>query len=176
MRVHVLIVTAALLAPAVWAGAAAPASAQTPPPAAAPAAQAPAPAAAKPAPAVADAVQPQGYTYDPDGRRDPFVSLLRRGAEVTRDPNGQRPAGLPGLATGEVALSGIMASRGGYLAMLQGADKRTYIVRSGDKLLDGTVRAITADTMVIVQQVDDPLSQVKQREVRKVLRQTEEAK
>ena len=149
-----------------------PAMAQT---AAAPPAAATAPAK-KPTTNLADAVEPQGYTYDPQGRRDPFVSLMRRGSEVTRDTSGPRAAGLPGLATSEVSLSGIMANRDGYLAMLQGVDKKTYIVRSGDKLLDGTVRAITADTMVIVQQVDDPLSQEKQREVRKVLRQTEEAK
>jgi Tfp pilus assembly protein PilP len=139
------------------------------------------PAPAQPAPAAApggatpDAAQPQGFTYNPEGRRDPFVSLLRRGAELERDPASARPPGLPGMATSEVVLSGIMASKGGYVAMLRGADKKTYIVRSGDRLYDGTVRSITADTMVILQQVNDPLSLEKQREVRKVLRQTEEA-
>jgi hypothetical protein len=49
-------------------------------------------------------------------------------------------------------------------------------VRTGDRLLDGTVRAITQSAVVILQQVNDPLSLEKQREVRKVLRQTEEAK
>jgi hypothetical protein len=49
-------------------------------------------------------------------------------------------------------------------------------VREGDRLLDGTVRTITQDEMVLQQQVNDPLSLEKQREVRKVLRQTEEAK
>ena len=66
-----------------------------------------------------------------------------------------------------------MASDGAYVAMLEGVDKKTYIVRSGDRLLDGTIRAISRDTMVIVQQVDDPLSPIRQREVRKVLRQEE---
>jgi hypothetical protein len=46
----------------------------------------------------------------------------------------------------------------------------------GDKLLDGSIRSITADAMVILQQVNDPLTLEKQREVRKLLRQTEEAK
>ena len=59
---------------------------------------------------------------------------------------------------------------------MQGSDNKTYIVRAGDKLLDGTIRAITQDSMVITQQVTDPLSLEKQREVRKMLRQTEEAK
>ena len=136
-------------------------------------AQAPAAPPASPPPSAqpSDPVEPQGFTYSPDGRRDPFVSLMRRGSEIARDPGGSRPAGLPGLATSEVTLSGIMTSNGGFVAMLEGVDKKTYIVRSGDRLFDGTVRAISKDTMVIVQQVDDPLSPVKQREVRKVLRQ-----
>jgi hypothetical protein len=58
--------------------------------------------------------------------------------------------------------------------MLLGSDSRTYIVRPGDKLADGMIRAITADAMVVLQQVHDPLSpQLKQREVQKRLRQTE---
>ncbi len=50
---------------------------------------------------------------------------------------------------------------------MQGVDNKTYIVRAGDKLSDGTVRSITADAMVILQQVNDPLSLEKEREVRK---------
>ena len=69
-----------------------------------------------------------------------------------------------------------MRGRDGYLAMLLGADTKTYIVRSGDRLLDGTIQTITTDSLVILQQVNDPLSPQKQREVRKMLRQTEEAK
>jgi hypothetical protein len=49
-------------------------------------------------------------------------------------------------------------------------------VRTGDKLSDGSIRTITADSMVILQQVNDPLSLEKVHEVRKVLRQTEEGK
>ena len=43
-------------------------------------------------------------------------------------------------------------------------------------LLDGAIRTITSDSLVILQQVNDPLAPQKQREVRKMLRQTEEAK
>ena len=129
------------------------------------------------APAAAStALEPQGYTYDPQGRRDPFVSLLRRGSDVSRSSGGTRANGLAGLETSEVTLKGTIASQGTYVGILQGADNKTYIVRAGDKLLDGTIRAINPESMVIAQQVSDPLSLEKQREVRKVLRQTEEAK
>jgi Tfp pilus assembly protein PilP len=75
-----------------------------------------------------------------------------------------------------VTLKGTVATQAGFVGIVQGSDNKTYIVRAGDKLLDGTIRTITPDSMVITQQVTDPLSLEKQREVRKVLRQTEEAK
>ena len=140
------------------------------------AATAPAVAPANAPAAASSALEPQGYTYDPQGRRDPFVSQLRRGSDVSRSPRGSRANGLAGLETSEVTLKGTIASEGTYVGILQGSDSKTYIVRAGDKLLDGTIRTISADSMVIAQQVTDPLSLEKQREVRKVLRQTEEAK
>ena len=142
------------------------------------AAQAPAPAPSQPpsqAPPAAPPV-PDGFSYNAGGRRDPFVSRLNRGSDMRGASIGARPAGLAGLATSEVTLKGTIASRGGFVAVLQGADTKTYIVREGDRLLDGTVRTITQDALVIVQQVNDPLSLQKQREVRKALRQIEEAK
>jgi hypothetical protein len=148
------------------------------------AAQTPTPAPAQPqtpagqaTPPASPALEPQGYTYNAGGRRDPFVSLIRRGAESPgTPPTGVRAPGLPGLGTNEVTLRGTVKGRDGFVAMLQGVDNRTYLVRPGDRLLDGTVRSITADAVVILQRVNDPLSLETEREVRKVLRQTEEAK
>jgi Tfp pilus assembly protein PilP len=117
---------------------------------------------------------PKGFAYNPEGRRDPFVSLVRRGTDAAANTPGPRKPGLPGLGVGEVTLKGTMASRGGYLGLLRGADAKTYIVRPGDRLLDGTVQAVTIDAVVILQHVDDPISGQKEREVRKTLRQTEE--
>jgi type IV pilus assembly protein PilP len=149
-------------------------------------AQAPTPPTAAPTPAPAPAPAPgsaavpepesPGYTYNPEGRRDPFVSLLRRGGAGLGPTIGARPAGLGGLETAEVTLKGTIQSQSGYVGILEGSDNKTYIVRAGDKLLDGTVRSITQNALVILQQVNDPLSLEKQREVRKVLRQTDEAK
>jgi Tfp pilus assembly protein PilP len=120
-------------------------------------------------------IEPQGFTYNAEGRRDPFVSLTRRGSD-DRANNGPRAGGLAGMASSEVILKGTLISRGGYVGILQGLDNKSYIVRVGDKLADGSIRSISADAMVILQQVNDPLSLEKEREVRKLLRQTEEAK
>jgi Tfp pilus assembly protein PilP len=131
------------------------------------------PAAQVPAGAKVPAV-PQGYGYNPDGRRDPFVSLVDRGAEL--NASSVRPQGLAGLMLHEIAVKGIVFNEGGYLAMIQAPDSRTYVVRRGDKLFDAGIKAVTADAVVFVQQVTDPLSLVKQREIRKPLRPTEEGK
>jgi len=140
----------------------------TPEPAAAPDAAAPTPAAEG---AAGQSIEPAGFAYNPEGRRDPFVSLADRGSD-TRS-GGPRPSGLAGLGAGEVTLRGTLRSRDGFVAMLQGVDQKTYIVRPGDKLFDGTVSSISQNDLVILQQVNDPLSVEKQREVRKGLRQAE---
>jgi type IV pilus assembly protein PilP len=132
----------------------------------------PAPAAPKPPPGQPPPpVEAPAYTYQPEGRRDPFVSLLKRGAEPGATT--QRPPGPPGLLINEIVVKGIVRDRSGFIAMIQGPDTKTFIVRPGEKLMDGTVKSITADSVVFSQDVSDPLSLVKQREVRKVVRPTD---
>jgi Tfp pilus assembly protein PilP len=117
--------------------------------------------------------QGAGYTYDPDGRRDPFVSLNSRGADVPPTA-GQRPQGIAGLLVNEVTVKGVLKSgKGGFIALVQSPDNRTYILKAGDKVFDGTVKAISQDAVVFSQDVNDPLSLVKQREVRKGIRPEE---
>jgi Tfp pilus assembly protein PilP len=112
-----------------------------------------------------------GYTYEPAGRRDPFVSLAGRGGDMPT-PGAARPPGVPGLLISEVTVKGVLKSpKGGLIALVQATDTRTYILRQGDKVFDGSVKVITQDTVVFSQDVNDPLSLVKQREVRKSIRQ-----
>jgi type IV pilus assembly protein PilP len=113
------------------------------------------------------------YTYDPDGRRDPFVSLLSRGAEVAI---GTKVAGLSGIATADLMVRGVLQSRGSYVAIVAGPDGKTFRAHVNDRLLDGVIRSVTPQGIVIMQEVNDPLSLVKQREVRKGLRTAEDGK
>jgi len=156
-------------------------------------AQAPAPAASQPAPVAAPApaapgatappmvslpTPPPNYAYAVDARRDPFVSLINRGTEgrgATGSPV-KKAEGIAGLQTAEIVVRGIVQSRGVWAAMVLGPDKKMYTIRAGDRLLDGVVRAVTAQAVVILQEVNDPLSLDKQREVRKFLRGGEEVK
>jgi len=128
------------------------------------------------APVVAPAPAPT-FVYNPEGRRDPFVSLLRRANEA-RSRQGKLPAsgGIAGFLVSEITLKGIMQSRGDHVALVAGPDAKTYLVRVNDRLLDGSVKAITADTLICLQDVNDPLSLTKQREVRMILRAVTEAK
>ena len=137
---------------------------QATPPAQPPAGQTVGPTAGKPA------AEGQGYTYNAAGRRNPFVSLTGRGSDVPL-PGGSRPQGLAGLLVNEATVKGVLRSaKGDFLALLQAPDNRTYIARAGDKVLDGSIKTITQDAVVFSQDVNDPLSLVKQREVRKPIR------
>jgi len=158
----------------------APAASQTPAPApaqppapAGPAAPA-APSGAAQAPATAPAAN-EAYTYNPEGRRDPFVSLVGTGLEPDKATphTGVGPAS---LQVAEISVRGVLQSRGTLVAMVLGPDNKTYIVHQGDTFQDGTIQAITPQGLIIVQEVNDPLSLVKQREVRKLLRSLEDAK
>jgi Tfp pilus assembly protein PilP len=150
-------------------------SAQAQPPAKQPGAPAP---AAAPAPKPDLPAPPANFEYTIEGRRDPFLSLMNRGS----DPRGtgnqpvKRAEGVPGLMTTEVTVRGIVHTRGQFVAMVAGADGKVYSIRAGDKLADGVVRQVTAQAVVILQEVNDPLSLEKQREVRKLLRGGEEVK
>jgi hypothetical protein len=131
-----------------------------------------APEAAAPAPPTAEqAAASPGYSYDAEGRRDPFVSLVGRGIDPAQ--GGTHAAGLPGLLVNEVLVKGVIRGRSGYLAMVQSPDNRTYIVRTGDRLFDGTVKTITQEGVIFSQDVNDPLSLVKQREVARRVRVAE---
>ena len=158
-------------------------------------AQQPAPAATPPPEAVpagaTEAARPPldveletgGYSYNSQGRRDPFVSLQRPVA-ADRGPKTRKP-GMEGFLIQEIALKGIVrttgggvgaAQRGGFIAMFLGADGKSYFVTTGQRLYDGVITAVDATSVTFRQEVTDPLSPVKTREVRKSLYASEEAR
>jgi len=139
-------------------------AAQSPP--SAPAAQAPAAQAEK---------QPEEpFTYHADGRRDPFVSPLTMGPEPV--PEARKGDGLSSLTLAEITVRGVIQSRSVMVAIIAGPDTKTYIVHEGDRLLDGFIKGITRDGLVVVQRMTDPLAKVKERETHKLLQSLEAAK
>jgi Tfp pilus assembly protein PilP len=136
--------------------------------------QPPSTGAGQPPAPTPEAASAETYTYQTEGRRDPFVSLVGTGTEPR--VTSKRGDGAAGMTLAEISVRGIVQSRGELVAMVQGPDNKTYIVHQGDKLADGTIKTITPQGLVVIQEVNDPLSLVKQREVRKLLRSLEDAK
>jgi len=106
------------------------------------------------------------YRYDPQGRRDPFRSLI--GPSPKLEP-GQRPPGLAGFLIDEMKLQGIFKTRAGMTAMVGGPDNKGYSLKVGDKVLDGEVIRITTTSVVFRQEVNDPTRIERFREVVKDL-------
>jgi type IV pilus assembly protein PilP len=113
--------------------------------------------------------EPQGaetYRYDPQGRRDPFRSLV--GPAPKLEP-GQRPPGVPGFLIDEMKLTGIVKTKQGMVGVVSGPDNKGYLIRVGDKVLDGEVIRITGTAVVFRQEVNDPTRIERFREVVKDL-------
>ena len=110
---------------------------------------------------------PDAYRYDPQGRRDPFQSLIGPAPKLQA---GQRPAGVPGFLIDEIKLQGIVRTRQqGLVAMVNGPDNKGYLVKVGDKVLDGEVIRMTPTQVVFRQEVNDPTRIERFREVVKDL-------
>lgn len=96
----------------------------------------------------------QGFSYNPEGRRDPFRSPFGDLGDTTK-----RPAGLAGMLVAEVDLVGVVHdSSSGDVGMVMGSDSKGYFLHVGDQVFDGTVLAIDPDhgTVTFRQQIDDP--------------------
>lgn len=106
------------------------------------------------------------YRYDPQGRRDPFRSLIGPTPQLDR---GSRPEGVPGFLIDELKLQGVFKTRQGLTAMVNAPDNKGYLVRVGDKVLDGEILRITASSIVFRQEVNDPTRIERYREVVKDL-------
>ena len=105
------------------------------------------------------------YRYDPQGRRDPFRSLIGPAPKL----EGNRPPGLAGFLIDEINLQGVFKTRQGLTAMVNGPDNKGYSLRVGMKVLDGEVIRITPDSVVFRQEVNDPTRIERYREVVKDL-------
>jgi Tfp pilus assembly protein PilP len=97
----------------------------------------------------------EGYSYDPAGRRDPFISLLQR--NQAKEVMQQRPEGVPGLLIDEIELKGIFHTQGRTFAQVQTSNKdKSYLIQEGDQLYDGEVVSIGTDEVTFRQVVNDP--------------------
>ena len=109
--------------------------------------------------------------YNGDGRRDPFISPAARApVVVVPTVSRPRPEGLAGLTVEEVAVKGIVRTGDTWAAVIGPANGRTYFIRPGDRLMNGSVLTVTRSGIVFVQDADPAAARPVQREVRKELR------
>lgn len=108
------------------------------------------------------AVDTDSYTYDPQGRRDPFRSLIGR-TRVLRDGTA---AGVSSFLVEEIDVQGVLRTREGYIAMITGPDNNGYSLRVGDKVFDGEVVRITPSSVVFRQETREVVRELAPRGAR----------
>lgn len=113
------------------------------------------------------------FSYNPEGRRDPFVSIIE---EFWYKKKGPRPKGIAGMLISEIDLVGIAKDPAGDIAFFHGSDNKGYFLRAGDEVYDGKLLKIDkkSGTATFRQQMDDPRLIKPYRDVIKRLRPLEE--
>jgi Tfp pilus assembly protein PilP len=125
---------------------------------------------AKPAVAVEDKKNPVDTKKDAHktismagGRRDPFLSPV-----VNRNMGGSGcSTGKRCLAVDQIALTGIVKSDAGMIAVVVNAMNKAYFLRENDPVFNGYVVKITGDSIVFKETMQDKLGKSFTREVTK---------
>jgi len=128
------------------------------------------PAPPKPAVAVEDKKNPVDSKKDAHkaismagGRRDPFLSPV-----VNRSMGGSGcSSGKRCLAVDQIALTGIVKSDAGMIAVVINAMNKAYFLRENDPVFNGYVVKITGDSIIFKETLQDKLGKSFTREVTK---------
>ncbi len=81
-----------------------------------------------------------------------------------------RPDGVPGLLIDEIQLKGILRTPKGFVAQVSLPEgRKSYLLREGDRLLDGDVISINRSQIIFKQVVEFPTALKPFREVVKSL-------
>jgi len=97
------------------------------------------------------------------GRRDPFLSpVVNRSVGGSGCSNGKRC-----LAVDQIALTGIVKSDAGMIAVVINAMNKAYFLRENDPVFNGYVVKITGDSIVFKETMQDKLGKSFTREVTK---------
>src|SRR6266850_1977130 len=97
-------------------------------------------------------------------RRDPFESLVGR-QQGKGAPN--LPPGKAGLQVSTLRLDGIVKSPNGMIAVVSNPQARTYFLREGDHLFDGSVEKISMDGVSFHEEGKDAFGKPMERQVNK---------
>jgi len=118
------------------------------------------PAAATPAPAAAAEAEAKV------ARRDPFESLTSRQEQAAKTA-ASLPPGKAGLQVTTLRLDGIVRAPNGMIAVVTNPQARTYFLREGDQLYDGSVEKIAMDSVSFHELGKDAFGKPVERQVNK---------
>ncbi len=98
-------------------------------------------------------------------RRDPFESLIGRQNKT----QAILPPGKLGLQVSTLRLDGIVRSPNGMIAVVSNPQARTYFLRDGDRLYDGSVEKISMDGVSFHEEGKDAFGKPVEHQVNKRL-------
>jgi len=98
-------------------------------------------------------------------RRDPFESLIGRNQGKGAAPN--LPPGIHGLQVSTLRLDGVVKAPNGMIAVVSNPQSRTYFLREGDHLYDGSVEKINMDGVSFHEEGKDAFGKPVERQVNK---------
>ncbi len=98
-------------------------------------------------------------------RRDPFESLIGRNQGKGVAPN--LPPGIHGLQVSTLRLDGVVKAPNGMIAVVSNPQSRTYFLREGDHLYDGSVEKISMDGVSFHEEGKDAFGKPVERQVNK---------
>jgi type IV pilus assembly protein PilP len=109
-----------------------------------------------------------GVSYDPSGRRDPFLPMFQSGQQVELDSS-LPPLQRVGLT--ELSLIGVLWGNYGYTAMVQTPDGKGYSIRRGTRIgpNNGVVSSITERGFIVQERFTDVYGNKQEREYVKLL-------
>ena len=98
-------------------------------------------------------------------RRDPFESLVNR--SQGKGSGAVLPPGKAGLQVSTLRLDGVVRAPNGMIAVVSNPQARTYFLREGDHLYDGSVEKITMDGVSFHEEGKDAFGKPVERQVNK---------
>jgi hypothetical protein len=99
-------------------------------------------------------------------RRDPFESLTSR-QDAAAKMAANLPPGKAGLQVASLRLDGIVKAPNGMIAVVTNPQSRTYFLREGDQLYDGSVDKIALDSVSFHEMGKDAFGKPVERQVNK---------
>jgi Tfp pilus assembly protein PilP len=101
-------------------------------------------------------------------RRDPFESLVSRQQSAANAAK-NLPPGKAGLQVGTLRVDGVVKAANGMIAVVTNPQSRTYFLREGDHLWDGSVEKISMDGVTFHEEGKDAFGKPVERQVNKRL-------